>query len=376
MIPKQCSACYRKANVVTAVYADISHDPAGTRVQRFLDLQFRRARLPSAIDPRSVARLRSGPAFQGTIAFRDAQWHLFDSDVRVRDYLSVSEMRDRFFPVGDDPFRYGAFQSDEIEVVAGSAKIEWRSFLADRARTDRLGSVLAFGSDPLFVQAIELTYSASPQAAAHLVHLKQACRYLRKRLDLDDAARIDLTLCEEIIGSTPKYADGTTAMAAFTDGASALAGIAAHGGVIWEVVSAGIPLSCFLDPTNPDERDTFLAVRETVQMELRQAVVAPPAVARFSANSTVGARAWALLHRLPPSPDLFVTEPSDLARSSFRRLADGIIGAFSEADDTILLAAWPVPRFSIAALAPMSEVVIRAPSAGAVLIASEQGCLS
>lgn len=375
MTSKQCKAYYRRANVVSAVYADITTDPAGTHIERFLDNQLRRARLPSAIDRGSAGRLRSGPLFGGPVAFRDGQWHLLDLDLRVGDYLSTSEMSARYFQIGDDPFRFGAFAGDEIEEVNDLASIEWRGFLANRARTDRDGTILSVGSDPLFIQAIDLVYSDNPQAAAHLVHLQDACRTFRKLTELDDAAKIDLTLCEEIVGSVPRYADAASAMAVFADGATTLAGIAARGGVIWEVVGAGIPLSCFLDPGNPNERDTFLAVRETVHSVLRQAVVAPPTVARFSRRSAVGARVSTLLHSLARSPDLFAGEPSELALSSFRRLADGVIGAFTEADDAILLAAWPIPP-SIAALAPMSEVILRSPSAGAVLVSSEQGLLS
>lgn len=361
--------------MVSAVYADITNDPAGAHVERFLDSQFRRARLPSAIDPGSARRLRSGPSRGGSVAFRDGQWHLLDLDLNDGGCLSASEMSARYFRIGDDPFRFGAFTDGEIEVVVNLETIDWRGFLANRARTDRDGAILAIGADPLFIQAIDLAYSDSPQATAHLVHLQNTCRALRKRTDLNDAAKIDLTLCEEIVCSAPKYPDPASAMAAFADGASALAGVAAHGGVIWDVVGAGVPLSCFLDPGNPTERDTFLAIRETVHTVLRQAVVAPPTVARFSRHSAVGARVSALLHSLAPSPDLFAAEPSDLALSSFRRLADGVIGVFAEADDSILLAAWPIP-LSIAALAPMSELILRAPSAGAVLISPVQSCLS
>lgn len=368
-----CKAHYRKANVVSAVYADFSYDPAVLQVQRFLEIQFRRARLPSALDPASLERSRSTPAAEGKLSLRDERWHLFGTDLTVRGQLTASQMNDRFFPIGGDPFRFGAFLDNEIEPVDAYAAIDWRSFLVGRARTDRNGAIIAYGSDPLFVQAINLVYSENAAAGAHLVHLRQTCRLLRNRADLDDAARIDLTLCEEVIGARPGYPNATSALMAFADAALNLGAIARKGGVIWRVVGAGIPVSCFLDPENPAEQGTFVAVRDTMQAVLRQAVIAPPSVARFSPTSAVGARASTLMQRLRPSPDLFVAEPSELALSSFRRTDDGVLGVLGEDEDSILLVAWAIPQFSIAALEPMQEIVFRPAAPGAILVAAEQG---
>lgn len=368
-----CKAYYRKANVVSAVYTNLGSDPAALQVQRFLETQFRRTRLPSAMDRSSLARSRAAPAVKGTLSLRDERWHVFGADLNVRRQLTEAEMNAQFFPISGDTFRFGAFLDDLVEPVDAYAAIDWRSFLAGRARTDRTGGIIAWGDDPLFVQAIDLAYSENAAASAHLVHLRQTCRALRNRIDLDDAARIDLTLCEEVIGSRPRYPDATAAMVAFEDAAMALDSIAKRGGVIWKVVGAGIPLSCFLDPLDSSEQDTFVAVRDTAIAVLRHAVIAPPTVARFAPTSAVGARASALMQRLQPSPDLFVSEPSDLALSSFRRIEDGVIGLLGEDEDSILLVAWPIPRFSIAALEPMQEIVFRPTPPDAILVASEQG---
>ena len=370
-----CRAHYRKVDVVSAVYADIARDPTGLLVRQFLDRQFQRTRLPSAVDPGSLARMSAERISAGSLAFRDACWHLFRTDLKTFGQLTAAQMSERYAAIKGDPHRFCAFPDQLVETVELETVTDWPKFIEQRARTDHEGVLLAFGGDPLFVQAIDLAYSDNPAAGAHLVHLQRACRSLRKRTTLDAAARIDLTLCEEIIGSRPKHADSAAALAAFAGGAAALAAIASRGGVIWEVVGAGVPLSCFLDPTDPAERETFLAVRETAAAVLRHSVLAPPALARFSPTSAVGVRTSVLMQRLRPSPDLFAAEPTELALSSFRRLADGVVGVLGESDDAVLLAAWKTP-FSIAALAPMSEVTFRTASPGAIQIPAEQGCPS